>query len=64
MDRDRVWIKMLQNILIDHEMIIKVLRHDLEETLETYKDAGTSDFLTALMEDHEKMAWMIRSHLA
>lgn len=57
-------LKMLKNILIDHEMIIKVLRHEINETLDTYKDAGTSDFLTALMEDHEKMAWMIRSHLA
>lgn len=57
-------VKMLQNILVDHEMIIKVLRHDVDETMDTYKDAGTSDFLTALMEDHEKMAWMIRAHLA
>ncbi len=54
---------MLQNILADHEMIIQVLRHDLEAAMEEYNDAGTSDFLTALMEIHEKMAWMIRSHL-
>jgi len=24
-------------------------------------DAGTNDFLTGLMEKHEKMAWMLRS---
>jgi starvation-inducible DNA-binding protein len=56
--------KMLQNLLVDHEMIIKVLRNDVEETQDQYKDAGTADFLTALMEMHEKMAWMLRSHLA
>ena len=54
---------MLKNILADHEMIIQVLRHDLEDCMEKYHDAGTSDFLTALMEVHEKMAWMVRSHL-
>jgi starvation-inducible DNA-binding protein len=30
---------------------------------DTYKDAGTADFLTGLMEAHEKMAWMLRAHL-
>ena len=54
---------MLQHLLADHEMIIQVLRHDLQATLEQYGDAGTSDFLTGLMEEHEKMAWMIRAHL-
>jgi len=55
--------KMLENILADHEMIIQVLRQNVEETIEEHKDAGTSDFLTGLMEMHEKMAWMVRSHL-
>ena len=55
--------KMLQNILADHEMLIQVLRHDVDDSMEKFNDAGTSDFLTALMEEHEKMAWMVRSHL-
>ncbi|MEM8526641.1 MAG: DNA starvation/stationary phase protection protein [Bacteroidota bacterium] len=55
--------KMLENILADHEMLIQVLRQNVEETMEEHKDAGTSDFLTGLMEMHEKMAWMVRSHL-
>ena len=54
---------MLQNILADHEMIIQVLRQDVDASMDEYHDAGTSDFLTALMEAHEKMAWMIRAHL-
>jgi starvation-inducible DNA-binding protein len=31
--------------------------------MEEYNDAGTQDFLIALMEEHEKMAWMVRAHL-
>ena len=26
-------------------------------------DAGTSDYITGLLENHEKMAWMLRAHL-
>ena len=55
--------KMVSNLLRDHEAIIQILRHDLDEAMEVYKDAGTSDYLTALMEEHEKMAWMLRAHL-
>ena len=56
--------KMLQNLLVDHEMIIQVLRQDIDEVQDQYKDAGTADFLTGLMQTHEKMAWKLRSHLA
>jgi len=28
-----------------------------------YHDTGTNDFLIGLMEEHEKMAWMLRSFL-
>ena len=34
---------------------------DLETVMEKHNDAGTSDFLTGLMEKHEKMAWMLRA---
>jgi starvation-inducible DNA-binding protein len=54
---------MLRSLLSDHEAIIRKLRADLEKTAEKYKDMGTSDFLTGLMEKHEKMAWMLRSNL-
>lgn len=54
---------MLQAILTDHEMIIRQLRQGIT-TVEQAGDAGTTDFLTALLEMHEKMAWMIRAHIA
>ena len=54
---------MLRNLLDDHESVIRALRQDLE-TCAKLGDAGTSDFLTGLMEKHEKMAWMLRAFLA
>ncbi len=53
----------LTNLLNDHETIIRNLRRLVDEFDVKYKDKGTSDFVTGLMEDHEKMAWMIRSYL-
>lgn len=55
--------KMIANLLADHETIIKTLRNDINVIDDKYKDTGTADFLTGVMEKHEKMAWMLRSHL-
>jgi starvation-inducible DNA-binding protein len=52
---------MLKDLLGDHEAVIRRLREDLETTAAKHGDAGTSDFLTGLMEKHEKMAWMLRA---
>ena len=51
---------MLKNLLIAHEAIIKSLRKNVEEC-QKLKDEGTANFLTDKMEEHEKMAWMLRS---
>ena len=53
---------MLGALLDDHQAVIRSLRKDLE-TADKLGDAGTNDFLTGLMERHEKMAWMLRSYL-
>lgn len=52
---------MLSELGKDHEALIAALRKDIE-TAEKAKDAGTADFLTGLLEDHEKTAWMLRSY--
>lgn len=54
---------MMANLLKDHENIIKSIRKDAVDCDEKYNDLGTNDFLIGLMEQHEKMAWMLRSHL-
>jgi starvation-inducible DNA-binding protein len=54
---------MLTNLVADHELMIQRLRVDLETCADEYHDMGTNDFLTGLMEQHEKMAWMLRAFL-
>jgi starvation-inducible DNA-binding protein len=54
---------MLTALLVDHEAVIMTLRTDLATAMDKFGDAGTSDFLTGLMEKHEKMAWMLRAFL-
>ena len=58
-DQDHI----IQTLLEDHESIIRSLRKDITIINEKFKDIGTADFMTGLMEKHEKMAWMLRSHL-
>lgn len=55
------WKDMLSNLLHDHETMIRQLREDLQTCAEKHGDMGNSDFLTGLMEKHEKMAWMLRA---
>ena len=55
--------EMLQELLSDHETLIGDLRSQLE-LCESSGDMGTNDFLTGVMEQHEKMAWMLRSFLS
>jgi len=54
--------QMIANLLADHEALVRQLRADLESA-EKHHDMGTNDFLTGLMEKHEKMAWMLRAFL-
>jgi len=54
---------MLAELLALHEEIIVQLRVDSAACAERFKDAGTADFLTGLMERHEKTAWMLRAQL-
>lgn len=54
---------MLSELLALHEEMIGRLRADVEACAEQWKDAGTADFLTGLMEQHEKAAWMLRAQL-
>ncbi|MHC5352640.1 Dps family protein [Myroides sp. LJL115] len=59
-NKSSFWIKELLN---DHETIINFLRDNIE-TINDVNDIGTADFLTALLESHEKQAWMLRAHIA
>lgn len=54
---------MIKELLDDHEAIIVQLRKDVDECQDNFKDAGTADFLTGLMEAHETNAWKLRRYL-
>jgi len=54
---------MIADLLGDHEAIVREVRKVLDVVGDQYGDAGTNDFLTGLVEQHEKMAWMLRAHL-
>jgi len=53
----------IKELLGDHESIIEFLRGIINPFAVKYHDLGTSDYITGLMEEHEKMAWMLRAHL-
>lgn len=54
----------IKALLADHESILIHLRENINNYAGPLKDAGTSDYITGLMETHETMAWMLRAHLA
>jgi len=54
----------IQTLLDDHETIIRILRNNITELSKESKDFGSIDFMTGLMEQHEKTAWILRSYLA
>lgn len=55
--------EMVSRLVKDHETIIRNLRKHISQCSETLKDDGTADFLTGLMEQHEGIAWMLRSFI-
>ena len=52
----------MKDLLADHESIIEFIRGNIVPFAEEFKDYGSSDFITGVMEKHEEMAWMLRSY--
>ena len=53
-------VDMVRSLLIDHEAVIRHLRASIDRCEENY-DKGSADFLTQLLQQKEKNAWMLRS---
>jgi starvation-inducible DNA-binding protein len=53
----------ITELLKDHETIIVELRKNIDDCADKNKDAGTADFFTGLMEQHETIAWVLRRYL-
>lgn len=54
---------LIGSLLADHETIIRNLRIQVTFFANEQEDLGTSDFVTGLMQDHGKTAWILRAHL-
>ncbi len=54
---------MVGNAVADHESLIRFLRADIEEIDDEADDVGAEDLLTGLLQQHQKMAWMLRTYL-
>lgn len=55
--------EIIQMLIADHETIIRTIRNEIISTSGKHNDHVTTDFVTGLMEQHEKMAWMLRAFL-
>lgn len=53
----------INSLLRDHETLCRTTRNAIVTVDDQYKDLGTGDFLTSVLKQHEKMAWMLRSYL-
>jgi len=53
----------IRELVEDHSSIVQFIRGNINPFASDYGDAGTSDFITGLMETHEKMVWFLRSHI-
>jgi starvation-inducible DNA-binding protein len=56
--------QMLHDVLGDHEAIIRSITQSLTQPAKDVLDIGTTDLLTNLIQDHEKMAWALRASLS
>jgi starvation-inducible DNA-binding protein len=54
--------EMLKELLDDHESLVMFLRKSIAQIAGKINDAGTADFLTGLMEEHESIAWVLRRY--
>lgn len=55
--------QMVSALVDDHEQVVRNLRSHIDSCSESFHDQGTADFLTGLMEQHEEIAWMLRSFI-
>jgi starvation-inducible DNA-binding protein len=49
--------EMLRN---DHDAMIRLIQHEIFPISKKLKDKSTATFISGLMEQHQKMAWMLR----
>ncbi|MFW5748481.1 MAG: Dps family protein [Chloroflexota bacterium] len=53
---------MVNNLVNDHEMIIRNLREAID-LMDDIDNDGAEDYFIGLLQTHQEMAWMLRAHL-
>lgn len=61
-DEYPIRMKMVEELVEDHETVIKELREDIVKC-DKSGDSGTTDFLTGIMQEHETIAWTLMRYL-
>lgn len=56
-------VAFINDLLLAHETIIIQLRNNISLFADSYGDFGSSDFITGLLQEHEKTAWILRTLL-
>ena len=54
----------ITELLTDHEQVITEIREHVDNEKKEGLDAGTTDFITGIMEKHETIAWKLRRYLS
>lgn len=55
--------EMVMNLVLDHEMMVRNLTADSQVAADENEDVGLEDFFIGLLQQHQEMAWMLRSFL-
>ena len=55
---------MMKELLHDHDVVIALLRKDVDVCAKKNNDVGTVDFLTGVLQQHETTAWILRRYLS
>ncbi|KIC00106.1 MULTISPECIES: Dps family protein [unclassified Flavobacterium] len=56
--------EMLSELLENHEQVITEFRKYIPAFENENHDIGSADFITGLLEQHEKMSWILRRYLS
>lgn len=56
--------QVIQSLAKDHETIIQIIINDITPVSAKYKELGVAEFVDGLMEQHQKMASMLKAFLS
>ncbi len=57
------WRTMVSELAADHDRLVSALEADIEYIDDEIDDDAAENFLTELVNQHQKMAWLLRMHL-